>query len=58
MRSVTSEYQGRHRIFLRHDQEGVREIILNVRWKTLTLHPPVGKEKQHPDIHLTVLIAT
>lgn len=58
MKSVTPDHQGRHRIFLRHGEEGVREIILNVRWKTLTLHPPIGKAKQYPDLQLTALIAT
>lgn len=58
MKSVSSDHQGYHKIFLRHDQEGMREIILNVRWKTLTLHPPIGKAKQYPDLQLTALIAT
>ena len=58
MKSVPSDHQGYHKIFLRHDQEGMREIILNVRWKTLTLHPPIGKAKQYPDLQLTALIAT
>lgn len=58
MKSVSSDDQGHHRIFLRHDQAGMREIILNVRWKTLTLHPPIGKAKQYPDLQLTALIAT
>lgn len=49
MKSVSSDHQGDHKIILRHDQEGMREIRLNVRWKTLTLHPPIGKEKQYPD---------
>ena len=58
MKIVSSDHQGHHRLFLRHDQEGVCEIILNVRWKTLTLHPPTGKAKQYPDLQLTALIAT
>jgi len=58
MKSVSSDHQGRHRIFLRHGQDGMREIILNVRWKTLTLHPPIGKAKQYPVLQLTALIAT
>lgn len=28
------------------------------RWKTLTLHPPIGKAKQYPDLQLTAIIAT
>jgi hypothetical protein len=43
---------------LRQDKESLREITLNVRWKTLTLHLPIGKEKHYPDLHLTAIIAT
>ncbi|MDQ9129665.1 IS4 family transposase, partial [Serratia fonticola] len=58
MKSVPSECQGHHRILLRQDKESMREITLNVRWKTLTLHPPIGKAKQYPDLLLTAIIAT
>ncbi|WP_213992174.1 hypothetical protein [Sodalis sp. dw_96] len=58
MKNVPSDHQGRHRILLRNDKEGAHEIILNVRWKTFTLHPPIGKAKQYPDLQLTAIIAT
>lgn len=58
MKNVPSECQGHHRILLRQDKESLREITLNVRWKTLTLHPPIGKAKHYPDLQLTVIIAT
>lgn len=58
MNNVPSECQGNYRILLRQDKESLREITLNVRWKTLTLHPPIGKAKQYPDLQLTAIIAT
>lgn len=58
MKNAPSECQGHHRILLRQDKESMREITLNVRWKTLTLHPPIGKAKQYPDLLLTAIIAT
>lgn len=58
MNNVPSEGQGQHRILLRQDKGGVRETLLNIRWKTLTLHPPIGKAKQYPDLRLTAIIAT
>nr|WP_241391622.1 IS4 family transposase [Yersinia frederiksenii]ULG19978.1 transposase [Yersinia frederiksenii] len=58
MNNIPSECRGQHRILLRQDKGGVREILLNVRWKTLTLHPPIGKAKQYPDLQLTAIIAT
>ena len=58
MNNVPSECQGHHQILLRQDNESLREITLNVRWKTLTLHPPIGKSKQYPDLQLTKIIMT
>ncbi|MDR6352471.1 hypothetical protein Q3H59_004161 [Pantoea sp. SORGH_AS 659] len=45
MKNVPSEWQGHHRILFRQGKESLREIILNVRWKTLTLYSLIGKEK-------------
>ncbi|NDL66088.1 IS4 family transposase [Acerihabitans arboris] len=58
MKNVPSDHRGHHRILLRNDKESAREIILSIRWKTLTLHPPIGKAKQYPDLQLTAIIAT
>jgi hypothetical protein len=58
MKNISPKCQGHHRIFLRQDKDDVREVTLNVSWKKLTLHPPIGKAKQYPDLQLTAIIAT
>ncbi|WP_447878782.1 IS4 family transposase [Serratia fonticola] len=58
MKNISPKCQGHHRIFLRQDKDGVREVTLNVSWKKLTLHPPIGKAKQYSDLQLTAIIAT
>lgn len=58
MKNISPECRGQYKISLRQDNECMREITLNISWKRLTLHPPIGKAKQYPDLPLTAIIAT
>lgn len=58
IKNTSPESPGQHRICLRQENDGVREVILNVSWKQLTLHPPIGKAKQYPDLLLMTIITT
>lgn len=58
MKNISPEGKGRYQILLRKDDGGIHDIMLNVRWKKITLHPPIGKAKQYPDLVLTAIIAT
>jgi len=45
MDNILPEGKEKYQIMLRQDEGRVREITLNVRWKRITLHPPIVKAK-------------
>lgn len=49
--------QGLHRIEVRNHKGEVSEAILEIRYRRLLVLPPIGKQKQYPELVLTVLYA-
>lgn len=49
--------QGLHRIEVRNNKGEVSEAILEIRYRRLLVLPPIGKQKQYPELVLTVLHA-
>ena len=49
--------QGLHRIEVRNHRGEVSEAILEIRYRRLRVLPPIGKQKQYPELVLTVLHA-
>jgi len=49
--------QGLHRIQVRDDRGEVAEAVLEIRYRRIRVLPPIGKQKQYPDLKLTVIHA-
>jgi hypothetical protein len=48
---------GLHRIQIRDDRGEIAEAVLEVRYRQIRVLPPIGKQKQYPDLKLTVIHA-
>lgn len=49
--------QGLHRIQVRDKKGEVSEAVLEIRYRRILVLPPIGKQKQYPELTLTVLHA-
>jgi transposase-like protein len=49
--------QGLHRIQVRDRKGEVSEAVLEIRYRRIRVLPPIGKQKQYPELHLTILYA-
>jgi hypothetical protein len=49
--------QGLHRIQVRNRKGETSEAILEIRYRRIRVLPPIGKQKQYPELKLTVLHA-
>jgi Transposase DNA-binding/Transposase Tn5 dimerisation domain len=49
--------QGLHRIQVRNKTGEIAEAILEIRYRRIRVLPPIGKQKQYPELDLTVLYA-
>jgi hypothetical protein len=49
--------QGLHRIQVRDKKGEIAEAILEIRYRRIRVLPPIGKQKQYPELELTVLHA-
>jgi hypothetical protein len=49
--------QGLHRVEVRNKQGEMSEAILEIRYRRIRVLPPIGKQKQYPELTLTVLHA-
>ena len=50
--------KGLHRIEVRTDNGEIEKVVLEVRFKRITVLPPIGKQKRYPALDLTVIHAT
>jgi Transposase DNA-binding len=50
--------KGLHHVEFRDEKGGVTRIALELKFKRIVVRPPVGKQKQYPPFHLSVLHAT
>ncbi|ADW69336.1 transposase [Granulicella tundricola MP5ACTX9] len=50
--------KGLHRIKVRNRKGETSEAVLELRYRRIRLHPPIGKRKLYPDLDVTVLHAT
>jgi hypothetical protein len=50
--------KGLHRIEVRTDNGEIEKVVLEVRFKRITVQPPIGKQKRYPALDLTVIHAT
>lgn len=50
--------QGLHRVEVRNKKGEVSEAVLGIRYRRIRVLPPIGKQKQYPDLELTVIHAT
>ena len=50
--------QGLHRIQVRDKKGDLSEAVLEIRYSRLVVHPPIGKQKNYPNLILTVIHAT
>jgi hypothetical protein len=49
--------QGLHRIRVKNKKGEISEAILEIRYRRIRVLPPIGKQKQYPELELTVLYA-
>ena len=49
--------QGLHRIILRDSKGNASEAVLEVRYRRIRVCPPIGKNKQYPELMLTIIHA-
>jgi hypothetical protein len=49
--------QGLHRVEVRNKKGVMSEAILEIRYRRIRVLPPIGKQKQYPELTLTVLHA-
>jgi hypothetical protein len=54
----TTSLKGLHHIEMRTDDGDVVKVALEVRFKRITVQPPIGKQKRYPALELTVIHAT
>jgi hypothetical protein len=50
--------KGLHRVEVRDDKGEVCHATLEIRYRRITVLPPIGKQKRYPSLELTVLHAT
>lgn len=50
--------KGLHRVEVRDDKGEVSRAMLEIRYRCVTVLPPIGKQKHYPPLELTVLYAT
>lgn len=50
--------RGLHHIEIRADDGDVVKVALEIRFKRITVQPPIGKQKHYPALDLTVIHAT
>jgi hypothetical protein len=50
--------KGLHHIEVRNDGGEVANVALEIRFKRITVQPPIGKQKRYPALDLTVIHAT
>lgn len=48
---------GLHRIQIRDDRGEIAQATLEIRYRRIRVLPPIGKQKQYPDLKLTVIHA-
>lgn len=49
--------RGLHRIQVSDDRGQIGEAVLEIRYRRIRVLPPIGKQKQYPDLNLTVIHA-
>jgi hypothetical protein len=49
--------KGLHRIEVRDRNGELSEVVLELKWKRIQVLPPIGKNKQYPELTLTVIYA-
>jgi len=49
--------QGLHRIAVRDKRGKVSDAVLEIRFRRMVVHPPIGKQKNYPQLTLTVIYA-
>lgn len=49
--------QGTHQIEVLNERRQPIEVVLQLRYSKMTVHPPIGKHKKYPPISLTVIHA-
>lgn len=49
--------KGLHRIAVRDQNGELSEVALELKWKRIQVLPPIGKNKQYPELTLTVIYA-
>ena len=50
--------KGLHRIEVRTDNGEMMKVVLEIKFKRITVQPPIGKQKRYPALDLTVIHAT
>ena len=50
--------KGLHHIEVRNDQGEITKAALEIKFKRITVQPPIGKQKRYPALELTVIHAT
>ncbi|MGB5085395.1 MAG: IS4 family transposase [Methylocystis silviterrae] len=50
--------RGLHHVELRNDDGEVTKVALEIRFKRITVQPPIGKQKRYPSLELTMIHAT
>lgn len=49
--------KGLHRIDVRDEKGNLDKVVLEIRYRTIRVLPPIGKQKQYPALSLTVIHA-
>src|SRR5215471_8880752 len=50
-------HPGLHRIQVRNKKGEMSEAVLEIRYRRIRLLPPIGKQKEYPELMLTLLYA-
>ena len=50
--------KGLHQIEVRDDKGNLTKVALEIKFRRITVQPPIGKQKRYPALNLTVLHAT
>lgn len=51
------QVEGLHKIKVPDGKGTFSEVILKIKYKRIRILPPIGKQKQYPDLYLTVIYA-
>jgi hypothetical protein len=49
--------RGGHKVAIRDDRRRVATVELDVRYRRLTVHPPIGKQRRYSALELTAIHA-